>query len=95
MDTLALAQKWVSCSRELDHNPIVLELCSRFRRTPNPFKFFEGWLKDPEYQALVRNLWIPLGPDHNSHAVIYLMENLRKVKQATISWAHEKKLKED
>jgi hypothetical protein len=23
------------------------------------------------------------------------MENLRKVKQATISWAHEKKLKED
>jgi hypothetical protein len=95
LDSLALARQWVACSGESDHNPIVLELCGRIRRTPSPFKFFEGWLKDPEYQALVRNLWTPFGPEHNTHATIHLMENLRKVKQATISWAHEKKLKED
>jgi hypothetical protein len=59
VDSLALARQWVACSGESDHNPIVLELCGRVRRAPNPFKFFEGWLKDPEYQALVRKLWTP------------------------------------
>jgi len=36
-----------------------------------------------------------MGPLLNSHAAIHFMDNLKKVKQATISWAHEKKVKED
>jgi hypothetical protein len=72
-----------------------LEISGRVRRNPNSFKFFEGWLKDPEYQDLVRNLWIPLGTQPTSHDSIHFMDNLRKLKQATISWMHEKKLKED
>jgi hypothetical protein len=95
VDTLALARQWVACSGESDHNPIVLELCGRVCRAPIPFKFFEGWLKDPEYQALVHKLWSPLGQEQTSHATILFLENLKKVKHATISWAHEKKLKED
>jgi hypothetical protein len=95
VDSLGLAHQWVASGGESDHNPIILELSGRVRRTPNPFKFFEGWLKDPDYQALVRTLWIPIGPIHNSHVAILFMENLKKVKQATISWAHEKKVKEE
>jgi hypothetical protein len=95
VDSLALARQWVACSGESDHNPIVLELSGRVCWAPSPFKFFEGWLKDPEYQALVRKFWTPLGPKQTSHATILFLENLKKVKHATISWAHEKKLKED
>jgi hypothetical protein len=71
VESLALVRQWVACSGESEHNPIVLELCGRVHRAPNPFKFFEGWLKDPEYQALVRKLWIPIGKNLATHAAIH------------------------
>jgi hypothetical protein len=37
----------------------------------------------------------PLGQDSTTHVAILFLENLKKVKHATISWAHEKKLKEE
>jgi len=49
VDSLGLAHQWVASGGELDHNMIVLELRGNTRRTPNPFKFFKGWLKYLEY----------------------------------------------
>jgi hypothetical protein len=95
VDSLGFAHQWVASGGESDHSPIVLELRGNTRRTPNPFKFFEGWLKDPEYQSLVHNLWVPIGPLQKSYAAILFMENLKKVKQSTILWAHEKRQKDD
>jgi hypothetical protein len=40
-------------------------------------------------------LWIPIEPDLHNHAVVLFLENLKRIKQATISWAHEKKVKEE
>jgi hypothetical protein len=74
---------------------IVLDLRGRVHRTPSPFKFFEGWLQDLEYQALVHKLWIPIGQYLDTHVVVHFLENLKRIKHETITLAHEKKLKEE
>jgi hypothetical protein len=95
IESMELVRQWVSCGGESDHSLIVLELRGRGRRSPSLFKYFEGWLKDPNYQAMVRGLWIPIEPDYQNHTAVQFLENLKRIKQATITWAHEKKLKED
>jgi hypothetical protein len=95
IESLALVRQWVSCGGESDHSLIVLELCGRGRRAPSPFKFFEGWLSDPDFQALVRGLWTLVSIDHQIPVAVQFVGNLKRIKQATISWAHEKKIKEE
>jgi hypothetical protein len=46
IESLSLVRQWFSCGGEYDHSPIVMELCGRGRRSPSPFKFFDGWLSD-------------------------------------------------
>jgi len=92
---MALVHQWVVCSGKLAHNSIVLDLCGRVLHAPSPFKFFEGWLQDPDYQALVYKLWIPIRKNPDTHVAVHFWENLKRIKYATIPWAHEKKLKEE
>jgi hypothetical protein len=40
-------------------------------------------------------MWIPIEPNPHTHAAVLFLENLKRIKQATISWAHEKKVKEE
>jgi len=42
VESLGLARQCVASGGESYHNLIVLELSGRARRTPSPFKFFEG-----------------------------------------------------
>jgi hypothetical protein len=95
LESLELVRQWVSCGGESDHNLIVLELSGRSRRASSPFKFFEGWILDPSYQALVRGLWTPISTVNQIPVAVQFVGNLKRLKQATISWAREKKFKEE
>jgi hypothetical protein len=95
VESLGLVCQWVASGGEYDHNLVIMKLRGNIWCTPSPFKFFEGLLKELEYQILVLNLWVPIGPLHNTHTTVLFMNNLNIVKQATITWVHEKRLKED
>jgi hypothetical protein len=61
----------------------------------SPFKFFEGWLSDPSFQDLVREMWVPIMEGNQVPAAVQFVENLKRLKQATKGWAREKNLKDE
>lgn len=88
-------RQWVDDGGELDHNPIVLDLKGDIRKCPSSFKFNVGWLKDSNFIALVNSNWNHLDVSNGNMASIQLMENLKEVKKAMISWAHEKRVNDE
>jgi hypothetical protein len=73
----------------------MLELRDRRRRVSSPFKFFEGWISDPSYQELIRGLWSSIDDGNQVLATAQFVGNIKRLKQATMSWDREKKLKDD
>lgn len=53
-----------------------------------------GWIKDPQYLEIVTGLWNPINLTRAKQVAVQFVENLKKVKKATVSWAHEKKNKD-
>jgi len=73
----------------------LFEFGTSSRRPTSPFKFFEGWLSDPTYLQLVKNLWV-LQPAHSqSPAAIDILEKLKGLKVATKKWAKTKQQKHE
>lgn len=75
---------------ESNHNPIMLERKGWGRKPPRPLKFNVEWLKDKHFVDLVSNNSIPYC-QHRGHAEVQFVNNLRKIKQLTLAWAHEKR----
>ena len=90
--SFGLIRQWVACRGELDHRSIVLDMRGGASKPPSPFKFSEGWLKDPSFIDLVHNLWTPLDQNGKRHATEHFMENLKNIKKPTISWPIRKNL---
>ena len=67
----------------------------RSRNPPSPFKFNPEWLKEPSFCKLVQDLWIPITPESQNFVGILFMDNLSRVKQTTITWAHRKRPRDD
>ena len=44
---------------------------------------------------MVQDIWIPIPSGTRDFTGVLFMENLSKVKQATISWAHAKRLRDE
>jgi hypothetical protein len=95
LESSDLVRQWVTYGGESDHLPILIEFRAKNRRVVSPFKFFEGWLNDPTFLDLVRELWVNIPEDSQFPAAVLFVENLKRLKQATKGWAREKKLKED
>ena len=85
-----LVRQWVDCGGESDHCPIFFEIQGRSRKPPSPFKFNHKWLKEPSFCKLVQDLWIPISIGTKDLYGVLFMENISRVKQATITWAHAK-----
>jgi len=90
-----LVRQWVGCGGISDHSPIFFELKGRARKPPSPFKFNPRWLKDASFCELVRSLWIPIPQDSQEFVGVLFMENLHRVKQATIIWAKDKRIQDE
>lgn len=94
-DSMELIRQWVAGGEDLDHSTILLELTGRGQKPPSPFKFNVEWIKDESYVNLVKSLWISLDPHPPACASISFVENLKRVKQASIIWAKEKKERDE
>lgn len=78
-----------------DHCPIFLELRGRRRKPPSPFKFNPSWLKEDGFHRLVKELWVSRPHNSVEFAGAHFHSNLKRLKEATISWAHAKRVNDD
>ena len=78
------SRQWVDWGGELDHNPIVLEICSYAHKPPSPFKCNSAWISDPRFCDLVKSLWIPLNDGDGARVGFSFMENLKRMKKKTL-----------
>jgi len=75
--SLDLVRQWVSCGGELDHTPIVIEMRGRGRKPLIPFKFNRNWR--------------PYDANVHEFVAVHFVENLKIIKQSTITWVVAKK----
>ena len=75
--------------------PSFLELRGRRRNPPSPFKFNSSWLKEEGFQSLVKEMWNPRPQNSLEHAGVHFYQNIKFLKEATITWAHVKRVNDD
>eukprot|EP00253_Pinus_taeda_P034852 PITA_34852 len=92
---LPMIRQWVEELGNSDHFPIFLDLTNPPPKPPAPFKFNSAWLQDPTFCKLFNETWIHHGQNVGVDKSFLFMENLKRLKKATISWAKDKKLKQN
>ena len=73
----------------------MLEIKGGSHRPPNAFKFNAAWVEDPGYIEFLKSLWRSLGQEGASRVGVAFMENLKRLKKATIEWSKERKARDD
>jgi len=79
----------------LDNSPIYLEIIGLAHKPKSPFKLYATWLKDLDYIRLVSDFLKSHPPDSGQTISKGFSNNLLKLKQLTISWAHNKRKMDD
>eukprot|EP00253_Pinus_taeda_P006109 PITA_06109 len=90
-----MIRQWVEELGNSDHFPIFLDLTNPPPKPPAPFKFNSAWLQDPTFCKLFNETWIHHDQNVGVDKSFLFMENLKRLKKATISWAKDKKLKQN
>ena len=95
--SIPMFRQWVGEGGNSDHFPIFLELSNLPRKPAAPFKFNATWLQEESYENLFKETWIhPDGRSQEGKGFLF-MENLKKLKKATIEWekSRRERQKED
>lgn len=71
----------------MDHFPILLELSSPPKNPAAPFKFNAAWMQD----KLFKETWQHPNREAMEDKSFLFMENLKRMKKATIEWAKKRK----
>lgn len=82
-----LTMQWIGEGGESDPHPIFLEFSFGQVKPPSPFKFNDNWLRHESYKQLIRGKWMSFDPTSSSSIVVQFSHNLKKVKEASITWA--------
>lgn len=91
---IPLFRQWVEEGGPSDHFPIYLELSRVPPKPPAPFKFNASWLQEESYNNLFKEIWSHPDRGSQENKGILLMENLKRLKKATILWAKDRKSKQ-
>jgi hypothetical protein len=91
MEACPQIRKWVGTGGVSDHSPILMEIATGPRKPPSPFKFNSEWLKEESFISLVKDHWMPFDANVGAQAGVQFVENIQRIKQATIAWARAKK----
>eukprot|EP00253_Pinus_taeda_P005268 PITA_05268 len=91
---IPMIRQWVEEIGNSDHFPIFLDMTNRPPKPPAPFKFNPPWIQDPTYCKVFNDTWIHQEQDIGVDKSFLFMENLKRLKKATISCAKEKKMKQ-
>eukprot|EP00253_Pinus_taeda_P011881 PITA_11881 len=89
-----MIRQWVEEIGNSDHFPIFLDMNNPPPKPPAPFKFNPAWLQDPTFCKVFNDTWIHQGQNIGVDKSFFFMENLKRLKKATISWAKDKKMKQ-
>lgn len=92
---IPLIRQWVEEIGNSDHFPIFLDLSSPPQKPPAPYKFNPVWLQDPSLNDLFKKTWIHPVQNAGEEKSYLFMENLKRMKSATISWARDRKLNQN
>eukprot|EP00253_Pinus_taeda_P035654 PITA_35654 len=87
--------QWVEEIGNSDHFPIFLDLSFPPPKPPAPFKFNSSWLQDPSFNNIFKSTWIFSDRNANENKSFLFMENLKRLKKATMSWAKERQKKQN
>eukprot|EP00253_Pinus_taeda_P033955 PITA_33955 len=85
-----LFRQWVEATGNSDHFPIFLELSFPPPKPPAPFKFNSSWLEEPYFNSVFKSTWISANRNATESKSFLFMENLKRLKIATKSWAKER-----
>eukprot|EP00253_Pinus_taeda_P002170 PITA_02170 len=92
---IPLLRQWVGDGGNSDHFPIFLEFSKPPAKPATPFKFNASWLQEESYQQLFKNTWRHLDSNSQVSKGGHFMENLKRLKRATIAWAAERRRKQN
>eukprot|EP00253_Pinus_taeda_P035296 PITA_35296 len=88
-------KQWVSNGGISDHSPIAMEIQGPQLKPKAPYKFNHLWLLDPSFTNLITEYWRAQPIDRESSMARGFVKNLTELKHIVISWAREKKKRED
>lgn len=90
---ILIFRQWVEEGGPSDHFPIYLELSKTPPKPPAPFKLNSSWLQEVSYNKLFKEIWIHPDRSSTEDKGFLFMENLKRLKKATSTWAKDKKEK--
>eukprot|EP00253_Pinus_taeda_P030057 PITA_30057 len=88
---IPMFRQWIEEGGLSDHFPVFLEFSIPPPKPPAPFKFNSSWLQDDSFNNLFKQTW--KHPEANAHEDkgFLFMENLKRLRKATISWVKARK----
>ncbi|GJY06227.1 RNA-directed DNA polymerase, eukaryota, reverse transcriptase zinc-binding domain protein [Tanacetum coccineum] len=72
----------------LDHRPIVLKQ-SKLDFGPTPFKLFNSWMLNPQFDALVTLSWNSAQHIDGSNSFIHFKEKIKRLKYDIKNWSRQ------
>lgn len=88
-------RQWVEETGNSDHFHIFLDIAFPPPKPSAPFKFNPAWFQDPSFSNLFKDTWIHPGMNAREDKGFLFMENLKRLKKETISWAKDRKMKQN
>eukprot|EP00253_Pinus_taeda_P010189 PITA_10189 len=88
-------RQWVEEGGASNHFPVYLELTKPPPKLPTPFKFNASWLQEDSFIKLFKEIWRHPDNSTSEDRGSLFMENLKKLKKATITWAKDRKAKQN
>eukprot|EP00253_Pinus_taeda_P001601 PITA_01601 len=92
---IPIFQQWVEEGGPSDHSPIYLDLSKSPPKPPTPFKFNASWLQESSSNMLFKETWIHSDSRSTEDRGFLFTENLKRLKKATITWAKDRKAKQN
>ena len=78
--------KWVERGGDFDHQPVFLQLLTNNPKPRSPFKFNAHWLSNEVFVDLLKASWIVYVDNPLVSTVSHFVENLKTIKEVSISW---------
>eukprot|EP00253_Pinus_taeda_P006494 PITA_06494 len=88
---IPMFRQWIEEGGCSDHFPVFLEFSIPPPKPPAPFKFNFSWLQDVSFINIFKQTWKHPKANAQEDKGFLFMENLKRLKKATISWAKARK----
>jgi hypothetical protein len=79
-------RSWVIKSFVFYHNHVCLQFEEQKDSLHFPFKFNDAWLKEPDFNLMVRSSWLSMYSWEYSSPMNMIVMKLKKLKEVVASW---------